>query len=113
MALISAITGHSDFQWYALTVNALADAGTAVLLYLIARRLTGHDFLASIPGLLWAIAPASVTFAVGGMETSLNIFWMVAATALYVLQPEFGFSPSPRNCAASLWDGEGAGGRRC
>jgi 4-amino-4-deoxy-L-arabinose transferase-like glycosyltransferase len=84
MALIGGVTGRQDFQWYALLVNALADAGTAVLLYLLARRLTGHDFWSAVPGALWAIAPASVTFAVGGMETSVTIFWMVVATWVYM-----------------------------
>ncbi|MBA3874604.1 MAG: glycosyltransferase family 39 protein [Anaerolineae bacterium] len=85
MAVISAITRQQDFQWYAIIVSAIADAITCVLLYLLARRLTGNDWLAAAPGLLWAISPASVTFAVGGMETSVNILWMVAATAAYVL----------------------------
>src|ERR1043165_8307340 len=79
MAAISAITGQQDFQWYAIIVSALADAITCVLLYLLACRLTGNDWLAAAPGLLWAISPASVTFSVGGMETSVNILWMVAA----------------------------------
>jgi len=91
MALISALTGQQDFQWYAITVSILADSTTAILLVLLARRLTAHDWLALIPGLLWALSPYSVTFAVGGMETSLNICWMLAAFSLFVLQP-----PSPR-----------------
>lgn len=85
MALISTITGQQDFPWYAITVSALADAVTCVLIYLLARRLTGNDWLSAFPGLLWAISPASVTFAVGGMETSVNILWMLSATAAYVL----------------------------
>lgn len=85
MALISTLTGQQDFQWYAIAVSALADGLTCVLLYLLARRLTGHDWLAIFPGLLWAVSPLSVTFAVGGMETSLNILWMVSATAAFVL----------------------------
>ncbi len=87
MAAISAVTGQQDFQWYAIIVSAIADAITCVLLYLITRRLTGNDWLSAAPGLLWAISPASVTFAVGGMETSVNILWMVSATAAYVLRP--------------------------
>ncbi len=87
MAAISAMTGRQDFQWYAIIVSALADAMTAILLYLLARKLTGNDGLAAAPGLLWAISPASVTFAVGGMETSVNILWIVSATATYVLLP--------------------------
>lgn len=96
MAAISAITGQQDFQWYAIAVSALADAVTCVLIYLVARRLTRHDWLSAMPGLLWAISPASVTFAVGGMETSVNILWMVAATAAYVLMNSTpNPSPSP------------------
>lgn len=87
MAAISAITGGQNFQWYAIIVSAIADAITCVLLYLITRRLTGNDWLSAAPGLLWTISPASVTFAVGGMETSVNILWMVSATAAYVLLP--------------------------
>src|SRR5262249_54449789 len=38
MAGISLITGQQDFPWYALAVSALADAGTAVLLFVIVRK---------------------------------------------------------------------------
>jgi Dolichyl-phosphate-mannose-protein mannosyltransferase len=85
MAAISLITGGQDFPWYALSVSALADGITVVLLYLLARRFTGHNVASVIPAALYAISPMSVTFAVGGMETSLNILWMLAATATYVL----------------------------
>lgn len=88
MAAISAAAGGQDFQWYALAVSALADAGTAALLYLLARRLIGSGgWLAIFPAALWAISPMSVTFAIGGMETSLAIFWMAAATWAYVGAP--------------------------
>ncbi len=85
MAAISAILGaREDFQWYAIAVSALADAGTAIFLFLLARRLTGNRWVAALLGVLWAIAPMSVTFAVGGMETSVNIFWMVGAVWFFV-----------------------------
>ncbi len=84
MAAISAITGRQDFPWYALTVNALADAGTAGLLFLLAKRLSGYVWVGALVGTLWSISPVSVTFAVGGMETSLNIFWLVGATYFFV-----------------------------
>jgi arabinofuranosyltransferase len=85
MAGMSLVTGGQDFPWYALSVSALADGITVMLLYLLARRFTRHDIAAIIPAALYAIAPMSVTFAVGGMETSLNILWMLAATTTYVL----------------------------
>src|SRR5260221_7354660 len=85
MAAISGLVHGEDFQYYALTVNALADAATAVLLYLLVRRLTKSRALGALLAALWAIAPMSVTFAIGGMETSLAILCMVSAVWLYVI----------------------------
>ncbi|MDX2137837.1 MAG: glycosyltransferase family 39 protein [Chloroflexota bacterium] len=87
MAVISAVTGSQSFPQFALVVNALADAVTVALLYLLMRRLTGSDWLGVVPGLLYALAPHSVTFAIGGMETSVVILWMVAATWVFLTQP--------------------------
>jgi hypothetical protein len=84
LAAISAVVRGEDFQNYAMVVNALADAETAILLFLLARRLTGNRWIGALLGALWAIAPWSVTFAIGGMETSLAIFWMIGAVWLYV-----------------------------
>jgi hypothetical protein len=84
MAAISALTGGQDFPQYALVVSALADAATAVLLFLLARRFTGSALVGLTLGLLWAVAPRSVTFAVGGMETSVNTLWLVGAVWWYV-----------------------------
>lgn len=77
-------TGADSFPWYALIVNALADAATAALLLLIVRRLTGNVWAGALLGALWALAPVSVTFAVGGMETSVAILWLVAATYMHI-----------------------------
>lgn len=84
MAGASAVTDGQDFPWYALSLSALADALTVVFLYLITRRLTSNDWAGILPALLWAVAPRSVAFAVGGMETSVNILWMVGAFWLYI-----------------------------
>ncbi len=80
MALASGILRGQDFQWYAIVASASADAFTVALLYLLTLRLTGSRVAAVIPALLWAVSPYSVTFAVGGMETSVVVLWLVAAT---------------------------------
>ncbi|MFN8529154.1 MAG: hypothetical protein U0670_11115 [Anaerolineae bacterium] len=85
MAVMGAIKGGQDFQSYAITLSAVADAITCTLLVLITRRVVKNDWIAALPGLLWAISPMSVTFAVGGMETSVNILWMIAAAWLYTM----------------------------
>lgn len=85
MVLIGGLTGLRDFPQFALLVSVAAEAGTVALLFLLARRLIDHDWIAALPAALWALSPVAVTFAIGGMETSLTIFWMLAATALFVL----------------------------
>jgi hypothetical protein len=88
MAGIGVVSGSGAYPWFALAVNALADAGTAALLALIAHRLTSSLPLAGLVGGLWAVSPMSVTFAVGGMETSVVILWSVAAAYAYLLRRE-------------------------
>jgi hypothetical protein len=84
MAGIGALTDGDDYPNYAIIVNTLADMGNVILLYAIARRLIDSVWIAALPAALWAISPMSVTFAVGGMETSVNILWMMTAYALYL-----------------------------
>ena len=83
MAGIGKATGSEDYPCFALVVNALADAITASLLVGLMVRLTRHTLPAAVIGVLWAIAPMSVTFAIGGMETSVAILWMIAAITAY------------------------------
>ncbi len=110
MAAISAITGQQDFQWYAIGVSALADAITSALLFLLTKRVTGSTLFGFIVGVLWAISPRSVTFAVGGMETSVNILWMVAAVWCFVTDDTVGARHAlPLHHDKRLWMGVFAG----
>ena len=84
MAVMSLLTGGQDFPWYALTINALAAAATAALLFLLLKRVTGSLWLGTLIGLLWGISPTSVAFAVGGMETAVNILWLVGAMYFFI-----------------------------
>ena len=84
MAVISTITGGQDFPWYALTANALTAAGSAVFLSLILYRVTGNRWWSALIGLLWGLSPTSVTFSVGGMETSVNILWLVGTVYWFI-----------------------------
>ena len=73
---------HAPYPSLALAVNALADAGTCVLLVLLGRRL-GHPLAGAAASLVWAFTPTSVTFAIGGMETSLVIALMTGTLYLH------------------------------
>ena len=78
------VLGQQNLSAVALVVNALADAGTAVLLYWLALRLDSSRIVAVGLGLAWAVSPMSVTFAIGGMETSVVILFLVASFTAYV-----------------------------
>ncbi len=77
--------GGSDasFPLLALVVSAAADAATAYLLIRIGSRL-GSTWAGVAAALIWAVHPWSVTFAIGGMETSLFIALLSATFYLHL-----------------------------
>ncbi len=79
MAGLALATGSRDFPALALAVNALTGAVSVGLLYTLGKRFAGHRAPAAAAALLWAVAPYSVTFAVGGMETDLTVALLLAA----------------------------------
>jgi hypothetical protein len=77
----------APFPQLSLFVNALADGATCLLLLRLGRRL--GSFMAGVgTALVWAIAPFSVTFAIGGLETSLYVLLLTATVTAY-LEPRF------------------------
>jgi arabinofuranosyltransferase len=78
------LLGLQDLPAVALWINALADAGTVGLLYWLGLRLGQSRVVALGVALAWALSPMSVTFAIGGMETSVVIFFLVVSFAAYV-----------------------------
>jgi hypothetical protein len=79
LAALGVLSGGTaaPFPTLALGVNALADAGTCWLLIALGRRLD-RPAAGILAALVWAVAPMSVTFAIGGMETSVFILLMTA-----------------------------------
>jgi arabinofuranosyltransferase len=73
----------ATFPVIAWLVNAIADGITCVLLYLIGKALKAP--LAGLgAALVWAVAPFSVTFAIGGLETSVFVLIMVSIVYAYM-----------------------------
>ena len=64
------------FVSISLGLSALADAGTCLLIIRLARRWERPQ-VGIATALLWSIAPMSVTFAIGGMETSFYILCII------------------------------------
>jgi arabinofuranosyltransferase len=69
--------GAAPFPEIALLVNALADVLTCLLLIRIGSSLRA-EAAGWAAALLWAVAPMSVTFAVGGLETSVYVLLLVS-----------------------------------
>ncbi len=74
---------HTNFALVAITINALADATTCILLYALGKHF-GKVYAGYAAALVWAIAPFSVTFAIGGLETSLYILLLTSTVYAYL-----------------------------
>ncbi|HKY84104.1 MAG TPA: hypothetical protein VJ160_04670 [Anaerolineales bacterium] len=85
----------APFPALALGVSALADAATCFLLIRLGRTLDRPP-AGILTALVWAVAPMSVTFAIGGMETS--VFVLLTTATLY-------FHSTHRPTAAALCAG--------
>jgi hypothetical protein len=72
-----------DFPALACWTNALADAGTAIVLALLCARLLGVPWMGLACAALWAVHPTSVTFAISGMETSVYVLLLVLTLYAY------------------------------
>lgn len=75
----------APFPWIALLLSAAADALTALLLIKFGQRL-GRPTAGTAAAAAWMIAPFSVTFAVGGLETSLYILLLTASAYFYLIR---------------------------
>jgi hypothetical protein len=74
---------EAPFPEIALVVSAVADAVTAFLLIRMGSRL-GSGAAGAAAALIWAVHPWSVTFAIGGMETSLFVALLSATFYLHL-----------------------------
>jgi len=89
MAAIGALTGgaNANFPLNAWLFNALADAATCFLLIRLGKSLgkkkDGIRWVGYAAALAWAIAPYSVTFSIGGLETSVYVFLLTALALAY------------------------------
>jgi hypothetical protein len=87
MVVLGAFSGGTEapFPKIAMLVNAIADGLTAVLLYLL-----GLHFKQKLVGvgaaLCWGVASHSVTFAIGGLETSLVVLLLVGMSYFYLTE---------------------------
>lgn len=84
LATLAFLFRTGNYPWLALGLNSAADGATCALLVPLGERLSGNRAVGIAAGLLWAVAPMSVTFAIGGMETSVFICLMVVTFVSYM-----------------------------
>jgi len=84
LALFAGLTRTTDYPTLAYLLNALADALTCLVLVRLGEKLSGQRAVGLAVSALWAIAPMSVTFAVGGMETSVFILLLTLTADLHL-----------------------------
>jgi arabinofuranosyltransferase len=90
LASLSTLLGIHDLPVLAWLLNALIDVIGVTITGWLGKRLTGSRAVGIGAALLWAAAPYSVTFAIGGLETSLVITLLLGAFALYLTGRERG-----------------------
>lgn len=85
LSTLGLLTGgeQASFPQIAIVVNAVADAFTCLLLLNLGRRLASPQ-VGLGAALVWAIAPSSVTFAIGGLETSLYVLLLTGTISAYL-----------------------------
>ena len=84
ISLVASIFGgsHAPYPVIALGINALAGGLTCLLLFRLGRQM-GYPNAGLATGLLWALSPMSVTFSIGGMETSFFILILMGSLYMY------------------------------
>lgn len=71
------------FPEIAWVINSIADAFGCILLYSLGLKFN-KKFAALGAALAWSIAPYSVTFAIGGLETSVYVLIILATIYAYI-----------------------------
>jgi hypothetical protein len=85
LVIIGALFGRNaaPFPETAWIMNAILDGMGCVLLYKVGLKL-GNKWSAIGAALAWSVAPFSVTFAIGGLETSLYVLLILASIYFYM-----------------------------
>lgn len=84
LAALKMILPGLDFPWLALLISAACDVVAIVLLRRLVQALTQSTFVATMIAFAYLLNPVRIGVALGGMETSLVVMWLVATSEAYV-----------------------------
>ncbi len=74
---------RAPFPEISWILNAFIDSFACYILYKIGKKLSTQR-VAIITALVWAVSPFSVTFSIGGLETSLFVLLLFLTTHFYL-----------------------------
>ncbi len=85
LTTLGAVTGgvQAPFPIISWLLNSFIDAVSCVVLFEIGKNISTFR-VGAITGLIWSIAPFSVTFAIGGLETSLFVLLLLLTSFFYL-----------------------------
>lgn len=83
LALASRLTSSEDFPSLSIGLNAIFDLGAALLLIRLLLSFGVPTWVARFIALAYVLSPLRIRVALGGMETSVAAFWLLAACYLY------------------------------
>lgn len=84
LAGFARLFGPEGIPWYAVLVNAGADGFLAMLVYGLARRIGLSRTWSVWAGMMQGLAPLSIRYAIGGLETSLVAALTLGAFAAHL-----------------------------
>jgi hypothetical protein len=86
LAALSALLPQGDLPWLAVMLNAACDVLSVLLLWRLVQGLGQPPLTAALIASAFLFNPLRIGVALGGMETSLVILWLIAASEFYVVR---------------------------
>lgn len=74
---------EANFPILSFTLNSILDGGTCLLLYQFSKKFN-KPLLGVATSLAFALAPFSVTFSIGGLETSVYVLLLIGVCYTYI-----------------------------
>ena len=86
LALTSRATSSDNLPWLSIAINAVFDLGTALLLVRVLPSFGMPVRVARLVSIAYVLSPLRIQVALGGMETSMAVFWLLAASHQYAVK---------------------------
>jgi hypothetical protein len=84
LALASRVTSSEDFPRLSVWLNTAFDLGAALLLVRLLTSFGTSPGVSRLISIAYVLSPLRIRVALGGMETSMAVFWLLASGYLYV-----------------------------